>query len=85
MTPIAVFILGAALLLVVALAIMLPPLLRVAKPASAIDRREANLGIFRDQLSELERDRSEGSLAEADFEQARSELQRRLLLSLIHI
>ena len=79
MTPIAVFILCAALLLVVALAIMLPPLLRVAKPASAIDRREANLGIFRDQLSELERDRSEGSLAEADFEQARSELQRRLL------
>lgn len=79
MTVMTGFILAAALLLLVILGILLPPLLRSPRLSRAIDRREANLEIFRDQLSELERDRDEGSLAEADFEQARSELQRRLL------
>ena len=73
------FILAAALLVLVILAILLLPLWRAPRVSSAIDRREANLDIFRDQLSELERERSAGSLAEADFEQAKSELQRRLL------
>ena len=73
------FILAAALLVLVILAILILPLWRAPKASSAIDRRQANLDIFRDQLSELERDRSTGSLVEADFEQAKSELQRRLL------
>jgi cytochrome c-type biogenesis protein CcmH len=79
MTAMTGFIFAAVLLVLVILAILLPPLLRAPRPSSAIDRREANLDIFRNQLSELERDRNEGSLGEADFEQARSELQRRLL------
>lgn len=79
MTAMTGFIVAAALLLVVVLAFLLPPLLRPPKASRAIDRRDANLDIFRDQLSELERDRREGSLAEADFEQAKGELQRRLL------
>ncbi len=79
MTPMTGFILVAALLVIVILAILLPPLLRAPKASNDVDRREANLGIFRDQLNELERDRREGSLAETDFEQAKSELQRRLL------
>ena len=79
MTAMTGFILAATLLVLVILAILLPPLWRAPKGKSAVDRREANLGIFRDQLSELERDYREGSLAEADFEQAKSELQRRLL------
>ncbi|HJV96580.1 MAG TPA: c-type cytochrome biogenesis protein CcmI, partial [Albitalea sp.] len=41
--------------------------------------RELNAGIYRDQLSELERDLSAGTIASADYEQARAELQRRLL------
>ncbi|WP_300318264.1 c-type cytochrome biogenesis protein CcmI [Accumulibacter sp.] len=73
------FILLAALLLVAVVAILLPPLLRAPKASTASDQSEANLAIFRDQLGELERERGDGSLAEADFEQARSELQRRLL------
>ena len=73
------FVLVAVLLVLIVLAIFLTPLLRTRKPSHAVDRRQANLDIFRDQLSELERDRNEGSLAEADFEQARNELQRRLL------
>lgn len=81
MTPFSDFVLVAVLLLVVVLAIILRPLLRgVAGDApSAADRRAANLAIYRDQLAELECDRAEGSLAEADFVAARSELQRRLL------
>ena len=43
------------------------------------DRQAANLAIFRDQLADLERERSEGILADADFDHARQELQRRLL------
>ena len=79
MTPMTGFLLAAVLLVLVILAILLPPLLRMPKASSAVDRREANLAIFRDQLSELERDRNEGALVEADYDQAKSELQRRLL------
>ena len=79
MTATTGFVLAAALLVIAVLAILLRPLLRAPKVMSAANRQEANLEIFRDQLSELERDRSEGSLAEADFDQARDELQRRLL------
>ena len=79
MNAMTAFILASALLVLVILAILILPLWRAPRASSAIDRRQANLDIFRDQLSELERDRSTGSLVEADFEQAKSELQRRLL------
>jgi cytochrome c-type biogenesis protein CcmH len=70
-----------AILLIVAVsAFILPPLWLGLRPTtSKADRKEANLGIFRDQLAELAREKAEGTLAEADFEQARHELQRRLL------
>lgn len=74
------FFLAAGVLLLAVLAILLRPLLRRnAAAMSAVDRREANLAILRDELRELERSREEGSLNEGDFEQARRELQRRLL------
>jgi cytochrome c-type biogenesis protein CcmH len=73
------FLLAAGLLLLAVLAILLRPLLRKDAATSAIDRRQANLDILRDELRELERSRAEGSLNESDFEQARRELQRRLL------
>lgn len=73
------FVVFAALLVVATAALLLPALLRKPRSVDAGERREANLAIFRDQLAELERERAEGSLGEADFEQARSELQRRLL------
>jgi len=74
------FALFATLLIVVVAAFVLPPLwlgVRANKPRT--DRKEANLAIFRDQLAELEREKAEGTLAAPDFEQARTELQRRLL------
>lgn len=79
-----VFVLLAALLVVAVTARLIYPLLRnPGSAAQSIDaageRRAANLAIFRDQLSELERERDEGSLSAADFEQAKREVQRRLL------
>jgi len=77
MTQFAIF---AALLIAVVLAFLLPPLwLGLRAKHHAADRKEANLAIFRDQLAELEREKAEGTLADADFDQARSELQKRLL------
>ncbi|MGB4065911.1 MAG: c-type cytochrome biogenesis protein CcmI [Azonexus sp.] len=73
------FALFAVLLIVVVSAFILPPLWLGLRTTSKADRKEANLAIFRDQLAELAREKAEGSLAEADFEQARHELQRRLL------
>lgn len=73
------FVLFAALIVVLAVALLLPPLLRQRKATTDTERREANLAIFRDQLGELERERDEASLSPEDFEQAQRELQRRLL------
>lgn len=70
-----------AILIIVATAALVLPSLWFGKRRRAVDadRKAANLAIFRDQLAELECERSEGSLAAEDYEQARSELQRRLL------
>lgn len=77
MTQFAIF---ATLLILVVAAFVLPPLwLGLRAPKSLADRKTANLAILRDQLAELEREKNEGSLAEADFDQAKRELQRRLL------
>jgi cytochrome c-type biogenesis protein CcmH len=74
-----VFAVSATLLIVLALAFLLPPLWRGGRTGNLADRKAANLAIFRDQLAELEREKVEGSLLEADFVQARAELQRRLI------
>lgn len=77
MTQFAIF---ATLLIVVTAVFVLPPLwLGLRKPKETADRKAANLAIFRDQLAELEREKAAGTLADADFEQTRRELQRRLL------
>ncbi|MCL2345531.1 MAG: c-type cytochrome biogenesis protein CcmI [Desulfobulbus sp.] len=74
------FILYATLIVVVICAFLFLPLWLGQRGAAAGgDRQAANLAIFRDQLAELERERQEGTLAAADFDQARQELQRRLL------
>ena len=73
------FLAAAAVMALVVLAWLLRPLLRRAQGASSASRQVLNAAIYRDQLAELERDRADGSLAESDFEQARVELQRRLL------
>ena len=79
MTPPIVFALFATLLVLAVLTIIVPSQWRAPRAQRTLDRRAANLGIFRDQLAELDRDYREGLLASADFAQAKSELQRRLL------
>ncbi len=75
------FFIFALLLCVVTAAFIVPPLWRARRTAgtSQSERKATNIAIFRDQLAELEREKSEGSLAIADFDQAHRELQRRLL------
>jgi cytochrome c-type biogenesis protein CcmH len=72
------FLVAATLVVVVVLAIVLPPLWRKGGK-KAVEKRENNVDVYRDQLDELERDRAQGALTGADFEEAKAELQRRLL------
>ena len=70
---------GAAFfLLVAALLFLLWPLLRRSNPA-LVGRELSNLDIHRDQVSELEQDLQAGTLGADRYEQAKSELHRRIL------
>lgn len=71
--------LAAALIVAAVVSLAVPLLRRPRAAASRTDRSAANLAIFGDQLAELEREQAEGSLTPADFAQAKTELQRRLL------
>ncbi|MEN3325275.1 MAG: cytochrome c-type biosis protein CcmH [Acidobacteriota bacterium] len=70
-----------ALLIVIALAFVLPPALQRSEKniVSDDERRQANIAIYRDQLSELEADRRNGIVAEDQYAQDRDEIERRLL------
>lgn len=73
------FLIAAAILVAVTLLLLLPSLLRQRTPGAEASRNAINAGIYRDQLAELERDFAAGSLNQADYEEGRRELQRRLL------
>jgi cytochrome c-type biogenesis protein CcmH len=72
------FIIVAALMVAVALAWVLVPLLRSPKP-EAVDRAASNVAILRDQLAELEADLAVGNIPRPQYEQARRELEQRVL------
>ena len=69
---------ASALLAAVALLLVMRPLLR-RRAAARVSRRALNLAVYRDQLRELEADLRAGTLAQADYERARRELEARLL------
>jgi len=73
-----VFVMAAAVLVAVTLLLLLRPW-RKAPQAESASTREINAGVYRDQLQELDRDLAAGLISEPDHEQARAELQRRLL------
>src|SRR5512134_2210160 len=77
------FYLAAAVFVAVAVALLLRPLLRTRPgsepPGSESIAASANRSIYRDQLAELERDLSLGTLDQAQYQAARAELQRRVL------
>jgi cytochrome c-type biogenesis protein CcmH len=65
-----------------ALAFVLPPLLQrptEIQKASGQERKQTNIAIYRDQLSELETDLSNGIVNQQQYDQDRDEIERRLL------
>ena len=70
--------LGAIALMLLSLAVLLPPLLAEV-PLPASDPDEALRRLYQAQLTELKLERSGGRLSETDHAQAVEELQRRLL------
>lgn len=74
------FALFAILIIILVAAFLLPPLwFGQRRQQAENERKQANLVIFRDQLADLDREHAAGTLSAADLEQARTELQRRLL------
>jgi cytochrome c-type biogenesis protein CcmH len=71
-----------AVLIVIALAFVLPPALQRSNESEIKldeERKQANIAVYRDQLSELEADRRNGIVAEEQYAQDREEIERRLL------
>ena len=70
----------AVALLVAVVVVLAVPLIRRTDPGeNGVDVDRSNVTLFQDQLSELERDRAQGLLTEDQYEQARIELEQRLL------
>jgi cytochrome c-type biogenesis protein CcmH len=72
-----IFLLGAVLLLALAVAFLVWPLLSGGTRAAGRDR--AIVSLYRDQLRELNADHAAGTISGEQFESGRRELERRLL------
>ena len=69
-------------MIVIALAFVLPTLLQAdekQKESSDLERKEANVAVYRDQLQELKADLQNGIIGKEQFDQDTEEIQRRLL------
>jgi cytochrome c-type biogenesis protein CcmH len=69
----------AGLMTLGALLFIVLPLLGGKSPKVSARRSEVNLSIYRDQLHELDTDLTAGTLSQAQYQSARSELERRIL------
>lgn len=79
-----IFWLVCAIFVAIALAFVLPPLLQASPqtatgPEDETSRKEANVDIYRDQLSELEADVNNGIVSRDQYQQDRDEIERRML------
>lgn len=72
------FLVAASVVAALALAILLLPLVG-KKTAASHSHKDMNAAIYRDQFSKLDQDRAENLLSEQDYQQARSDLQRRVI------
>jgi cytochrome c-type biogenesis protein CcmH len=69
-----------AAFIAIALAFVLPPLLqRAPNDAAQAGEKEANIDVYRDQLSELKADLRNGIIGPEQYEQDRDGIERRLL------
>jgi len=73
-----VFWIVAAVCVLIALAFVLPPLLRRKEATAKAARRDINIAVYRDQMKEMEADRTNGLLSEEQFQTAKLELEARL-------
>jgi cytochrome c-type biogenesis protein CcmH len=74
------FWLVCAVFVAIALAFVLPPLLQGSdSKTSESGQKEANIAVYRDQISELEADLANGVVSRDQFDQDKEEIERRLL------
>lgn len=68
-----------AMMVLMTLWFVLPPLWLTVSDTKSDDARAANLLVYQDQLREMDADLKAGLLSEAQYEQDKEELERRLL------
>ena len=74
-----VFCLVCAVMIVIAVSFVLPPLLQRDEKSNAAEVKEANVAVYRDQLRELEADLGNRIVSKEQHAQDRDEIERRLL------
>jgi cytochrome c-type biogenesis protein CcmH len=74
-----VFSTVAFLLIVAALLFLLPPLIQRQTTKNAVERKELNIMLYKDQLAELEADLKNEVITQDQFDQAHADLERSLL------
>jgi cytochrome c-type biogenesis protein CcmH len=74
-----VFWIIAFLLATGALLFVLPPLLRKRGGRTGVSRGALNISVYRDQLRELESDLAAGTVSRERYDEARSDIERRLI------
>ncbi|HEY3103803.1 MAG TPA: c-type cytochrome biogenesis protein CcmI [Pyrinomonadaceae bacterium] len=74
-----IFFFICALMVLLALSLILPPLLQSPTDTKTEDARAANLLVYQDQLRELAADVNAGLLAQTQFEQDKEDIERRVL------
>jgi cytochrome c-type biogenesis protein CcmH len=74
-----IFWLVCSILLIIALAFLLPTLLQPVDEKDTTGVEKANLSVYRDRLAELEADLRNGIVSQEQYEQDREELERGLL------
>lgn len=75
---VSLFWIAAAACVAVALAFVLPALMRGRGTQAKAARRDVNIAVYRDQLKEMDADRANGLLSDAQYERARLDLEARL-------
>ncbi|MDP2786538.1 MAG: c-type cytochrome biogenesis protein CcmI [Pseudomonadota bacterium] len=75
---VSLFWIAAVACVAIALAFVLPPLLRKKAATAKAARRDINIAVYRDQMQEMEADRAGGLLSEEQFQAGKLELEARL-------
>jgi len=75
---VSLFWIAVVVCIIVAMAFVLHPLLRTRAAEGKAARRDVNIAVYRDQMREIEADRTNGLISEAQFQTVRMELEARL-------